>query len=113
MIRVKIDEDDLLDMLINRVKFWTEDKDTINLFEKMYENYIDGGCFEDMELDIQVIVDNDYVNWCRIIEEDEDDFEEIMKIYKEQGLGDCSCETRICNFIEAISDDEKSILVRY
>lgn len=43
MITVKIDEDDLLDMLMNRlIEFWTKgDKKVEELFEKMYQNEID------------------------------------------------------------------------
>lgn len=62
MITVKIDEDELLNMLMNRVEYWTSDRDTLELFEKFYENRINGGCFDGAELDIMAIVDNDYVN---------------------------------------------------
>lgn len=62
MITVRIDEDELLNMLMNRVEHWTDDNDTLELFEKFYENRINGGCFDGAELDIMMIVDNDYVN---------------------------------------------------
>ncbi len=62
MITVKIDEDELLNMLMDRVERWTDDPDTLELFEKFYENRINGGYFDDAELDIMSIVDNDYVN---------------------------------------------------
>lgn len=62
MITVQIDEDTLQEMLMNRVEHWTDDNDTLELFEKFYENRIYGGCFDGAELDIMSIVDNDYVN---------------------------------------------------
>ena len=62
MITVKIDEDTLLDMLINRVAFWTDDNCTQDLFRDYYEGLVNSGCFEDCELDIGNIVDNDYIN---------------------------------------------------
>ena len=62
MITVQIDEDTLQEMLMNRVEHWTDDKDTLELFEKFYENRINGGCFDGAELDIMMIVDNDYIN---------------------------------------------------
>lgn len=71
MITVKIDEDELLSMLMNRVKHWTDDEDTLELFEKFYENRINGGCFDGAELDIMMIVDNDYVNNTSIVTIDE------------------------------------------
>lgn len=62
MVTVKVDEDTLLEMLINRVNFWTSDEVEIDLYRDYYENLIYSGCFEDCELDIMSIVDNDYVN---------------------------------------------------
>ena len=71
MITVKIDEDELLDMLMNRVEHWTNDKDTLELFEEFYKNRIYGGCFDSAELDIMSIVDNDYINNTSIVTIDE------------------------------------------
>ena len=62
MISVKVDEDTLLEMLLDRVEHWTSDEDVINLYRDYYEELIGSGCFEGCELDILVIVDNDYVN---------------------------------------------------
>lgn len=111
---VKIDEDVALEMLVNRVKFWTDDKTTIALFESMYENYIDGGCFDNAEFDVMLIVDNDYINWCDIISEGDEAYEDIKALFDEQGLGDISCEYELnhrYSFIEAEYDG--SFLVRW
>lgn len=62
MITIKIDEDTFLDMLMDRVKYWTDDYYTQDLFRNYYEGLVYSGCFEDCELDIMSIVDNDYVN---------------------------------------------------
>lgn len=37
MITVKIDEADLLDMLVYRVKHWTDDRDVLKLYEQYYD----------------------------------------------------------------------------
>lgn len=71
MITVKIDEADLLDMLVDRVGYWTDDDEVIELYSKYYENMIYSGCFEDAELDINSIVDNDYANWCTVVDREE------------------------------------------
>ena len=71
MITVKIDEDILLEILMNRVEYWTNDTDTLELFEKFYENRIYGGCFDGAEFDVMLIVDNDYVNNTSIVTIDE------------------------------------------
>lgn len=62
MITVKIDKYDLLELLLDRVEFWTKDTDVKKLYEVYYSELIDNGCFNGAELDIKFIVDNDYVN---------------------------------------------------
>ena len=104
MITITVDEDTALDMLVERVKFWTDDQDTIDLFTEMYENYIDSGYFDGSDFDVNMIVDNDYVNWCGIIGPGDEDYRKVKKLYKERGLGDISCET-CYSYIEAAKDD--------
>lgn len=118
MITIKINEEDLLNMLLERVRHWTEDEEEIGLFEKMYDDYIFNGCFEGMNMDIQDIVDNDWVNYTSIIRPDDKDFEKLLKVYKEQGIGDCSneeFEEYKISFIEAVDDenDPSMFLVRH
>mgnify|MGYP003303909358 FL=1 len=70
----------------------------------MYENYIDNGCFDGGTFNVMAIVDNDYINWCTVINEDDEAYEDIKKLYDEQGLGDISCEDELnhgYSFIEA------------
>lgn len=73
MVTLRIDEDDLLNMLMKRVGFWTDDEDTCELFAQYYERMIDDGCFDGAELNIQSIVDNDYVNWFDVVSDDDID----------------------------------------
>ena len=114
MINVRIDEDTLLEMLTNRVKEW-RDGEIAELFNKMYENQVYSGCFEDCDFDPMVIVDNDIVNYCTVIEKEDADFEKLLNLYHE-GESDVSCESfenGSYSFIESVSDDEDLILVRY
>ncbi len=112
MVTVKIDDDDLLEMLVNRLDYWTDDRDIKDLYSKMYEHLIDGGCFEGAELDISVIVDNDYINYCTIIDDSDENYKKLIELYHNNEY-DVSCNDVGCSFIEAVSDDEKLILVRY
>ena len=59
-INVKVEKDDVIDLLVNRVRFWTDNEDVVDLFRKMYKNYVEEGVFD--ELNVNLIVDNDYVN---------------------------------------------------
>ena len=115
LINVKIEDWQLLEMLLERCEAWEKSKDNIDLFEKMYQHYIDGGCFDCAELDIMSIVDNDVVNYCSVIEIGEKDFKWLLTLYK-NGEHDVSCrgfkEYKI-SYIEAVSDDETRILVRH
>ena len=66
-ITVQLDEDTAVDMLVERVKYWTDDSDTLELFEKYYENAVWGGYFDGSDFDVMSIVDNDFVNNTTIV----------------------------------------------
>ena len=110
-IMVKMNKDDLYNLFYDRVKMWREEgSPAFNLFVKYYEKCIDDGLFEEMELDIMQIVENDIVNWCDIVEEGDKDFEKLLELYKKDGLGDVSCEDfeerGKIGFIEEVDDEE-------
>ena len=71
MITVQIDETTLLDMLVDRVEYWTDERDVIELYQEYYNDLIESGCFEGSVLDIALIVDNDWVNYTRVMTSDE------------------------------------------
>lgn len=79
MVNVRIDEDELLEMLLDRLEFWTDDADIKKLYEVYYSDLINNGCFEGVELNISLIVDNDYINNLQVYESMED----IMKDFSE------------------------------
>lgn len=112
MFNVKLDNNTVLEMLMDRLKYWTDDETTTNLFEKMYENYIDNDLFEGCEFNPMIIVDNDYVNWCHIVTASE--YPALVTLYK-AGEYDISCEGLGYSFIEAADDedDPQTFLVRY
>ena len=110
---VKIDNERAIEMLLERLEYWTDDHTTYRLYEAMYEGYVYSGCFDGGDFDIMAIVDNDYINYCTVISEDDEAYEDIKKLYNAEGLGDISCEHDLNNgysFIEA--EYENSFLVR-
>ena len=121
MVKVYLDEEDLLKMLTDRVLYWTQDDTVVALYEDMYDNYVYNGCFEGAELNIMEVVDNDYVNHCDVLWPPEKndttyaakEYRNILKIYKEQGLGDCSEYHIGYNWIEAVeqNDNEKPVFL--
>lgn len=87
MITVKIDESDLLELLMARVEWHTDDAIEQNLYNVYYSELIDNGCFEGAELNIKKIVDNDYVNnftICHGIEDIMHEFNESEEEAKER-----------------------------
>ena len=100
-----IDEDDLLDLLMNRLKRWTDDDVATDLYEQMYENYISGGAFEGGEFNVMTIVDNDWVNYCDVVSPGEENYDALLKLYQENGLGDVSVEDVGYSFIEAATEE--------
>lgn len=104
MITCLLNEETALDMLIDRVEQWTNDEDVIKLYAEMYENYIASGCFDGIEFNVNAIVDNDFVNYCDVLYEDDERYESVKAFYDKNGLGDCSCEVEGIGYIEAEND---------
>lgn len=90
---VRIDEEMAIEMLMNRLSHWTNDYTTHRLYRDMYENSVYGGVFE--EFDVMEIVDNDYVNWCDVVSDGDEAYEDIKKLHDEQGCGDISYEDEL------------------
>lgn len=98
MITVTIDEDTLLELLLNRIKFWISNEDIINLYRGYYERLVNSGCFEGCELDIKKIVDNDYTNNLTTISKE--DFEQW------------DIESEVDDSIVASNEEKKLYLIR-
>lgn len=99
-----------------RINQFAKDKMIANLFWQMYEKFLndDINIFEDTELND--IVDNDYINYCRVIYKDgeEEEYNDLLKLY-EEGNRDISCEENNhgFSFIEAIDTYNGLILARW
>lgn len=84
MITVRMDEQDAIDLLVERVGYWTDDSEIIDLFEEYYTNMVEGGCFDGADFDVMSIVDNDYVNNTSIVTREE--FEKEREEYIQDEL---------------------------
>jgi hypothetical protein len=62
MINVQVNETTLLNLLMDRLEYWTTNSNTLQLYEKYFQDLIFNGCFEGAELDVNLIVDNLYIN---------------------------------------------------
>ena len=105
---VNIDNSRAVDMLLERLEHWTDDIITYHLYETMYEDYVNSGCFDGGDFDVMAIVDNDYINYCTVISKGDEVYEDIKKLYEKEGLGDISCEYDLNNgysYIEAEYED--------
>lgn len=109
-ITVKLDEDTAVDMLVNRVGYWTDDEEVIELFEQYYENMVYNGCFNGSDFDVMSIVDNDYVNNTSVTTREE--FEDERNKYIEEQLKKDSFDKEaedfdIDEYNEALEEYEK------
>lgn len=102
--------EDVIDVFESRVRFWTDDKKIIELFKTMYLNYLMYEVQDEDEINVYNIVDNDYVNYCKVIFENEEFYEKIKSTYLNDEI-DISVITPY-SFIESASDDLKMFLVR-
>ena len=71
MINVQINETTLLNLFMNRLEYWTTDTDVLELYENYLEETIDSGCFDGAELDVDMFIDNLYINNTSIMDEKE------------------------------------------
>lgn len=62
MINVKIHETTLLNLFMDRLEYWTTNSDVLELYESYLKELIDCGCFEGVELYVEDIIDNLYIN---------------------------------------------------
>jgi hypothetical protein len=107
MIKITLEDDEFVDLLLNRLGRFTDDKEALELYRQMYESLADIG---EIEASVSEIVDNDWFNNCTILHKDDENFEEIKKLY-DDGERDISCEDFGYSFVEAATDN--AILVRY
>ena len=70
MINVKIDETTLLNLFMDRLKYWTSDDDVLSIYEDYLKELIDCGCFDGSELDVAMFVDNLYINDTTIMDKE-------------------------------------------
>lgn len=70
MINVKINETTLLNLFMDRVEYWISDADVLELYEDYLKELIYGGCFEGSELDVDLFVDNLYINDTTIMDKE-------------------------------------------
>ena len=94
MINVQISEITLLNLFMNRLEYWTTDDDVLALYEDYLKELIDCGCFENSELDINLIIDNLYINDTTIMDRemlndndiDIDDSEKVLAKNEDKDL---------------------------
>ena len=70
MINVQINEATLLNLFMDRLEYWTSDGDVLELYENYLEELIDCGYFENSEIDINLIIDNLYINDTTIMDKE-------------------------------------------
>ena len=70
MINVKINELTLLNLFMDRLEYWTSDDDVLALYEEYLKELIDCGCFDSTELDIDLTIDNLYINDTTIMDKE-------------------------------------------
>lgn len=80
---------ELLNRIMERVKFWVDDEETINLYKMMYAKEINNKVYSHKAINIEVLVDNDYINNVKHIEADVDistkEFKRLLDYYTISG----------------------------
>ena len=71
MINAKVNEETLLNLFMDRLKYWTTSNDVLELYENYLKVLIDDGYFDGSELDIKVFINNFYINDTTIMDKKE------------------------------------------
>lgn len=115
-MKVELDINQIESLVKNRITNFAHDSKIANLFWQMYENYLDNdeSFFEYTDFDL--IVDNDYINYCEVVykEDEEQEYNDLLKLY-EEGNRDISEEENNhgFSFIEAVDIYDGLILARW
>lgn len=110
-----LDNDEALELLISRLKRWTDDEKTIDLYRKMYEQKLYDGIFTHADFTIAEVVDDDFINWCDTYAKEDltaGDYEKLKKAVA-AGERDISCEKFddfSYSYVEAVDDEENPTL---
>ena len=95
MINVKINETTLLNLFMERLEYWTTNDNVLELYESYLKELIDCGCFEGAEIDVDLIVDNLYINDTAVTDKeglsqeyniDVDDYDKILASDEDNNL---------------------------
>lgn len=97
-------------LFVNRVKHWIQDEKVIELYKKMYHEQLLVGQYDDIDVDLYDVVDNDVMKNCKVIYENDPEYKAIKLAYM-NSIFDIS-KTTSYDFIEAESKDLKMFLVR-
>lgn len=111
--KVSVSPYDFHKALIERLaSYWQPSKEVINLFGLMYERLISAGIYMYNTLDVNTIVDNDYINNCIVVDEKEEFFGQLKEYFLKYNYCDCSIEFSKygLGFIEAVDDEDNPTL---
>lgn len=70
MIDVQIDKTTLLNLLMDRLEYWTDNHETLELYGEYLEDLIDSGYFENNKLDVMSFIDNLYINYTTVTDKE-------------------------------------------
>ncbi len=98
-----LDEEDYTLILMNRLNYWKPTRIEKKLFEDYYYRAACNGIFDNSDMTVMQIVDNDYVNWMKVISKGDEYYKEAKALYEKDGVGTCND----CFCIEAVDDRDK------
>ena len=115
-MKVELDKNEIEFLVKERISKFSGFDTIANLFWQMYENYLDNDESFFEYTDFNIIVDNDWVNYCEVIfkEDEEQKYNDLLKLY-EEGNRDISCEENNhgFSFIEVVDTYNGLILARW
>lgn len=81
-----------LDKFMERVYFWTNDKEVVDLFKKMYERRIKEDYYTEIKellkefFSINGMVDSDFRNFCIVVKKGDPEYTKVKKVLLKEFL---------------------------
>lgn len=108
MHTVKIDEDTMIEMLMDRlITAWNpDDPDIVEIYHQYYTDMVENGVYDNTEFDVMDIVDNDWINYTDIYAPEDAALEYDLEMSAEPDT-----DEYIDDVIDALEDKGETVYV--
>lgn len=115
---IEVNEWQFMEIIEDRIKYWKDDNVIVDLYKEMYNDRLESGYYqEDEPFNLNVIVDNDIINYTDTISKEDypEDFQLLLESYEndEMDVSNINFNNISANRIEAYDPYNEIFLVSF